>query len=313
MYKLSDDYFYFLQLNSFIDKINIIKCDKKKLALKSVTSNYKNFIFPNLNCLELISSSNLDIIKELTILLTLDNICSKIIKLDLSFLGLNDEAIILLSENISKFKKIEQINIQNSDLTSKSERYLSQFEKKKIKITLKSENKLKNKYNIILGGSTIAGKTTYFESFFEKKYCEITFSSVGLDYRIIKELNKSKFLLWDTPRWFGSFDNQIKNKINKADGVILMFDLSKKNDFDELPQLLKLITEFHELKNFPVLLIGNKSDLDIKVDEYEIEKFFDKENFIGYFEVSCKNYKGVEESVDFMINYIYKKDKKMII
>ena len=89
-----------------------------------------------------------------------------------------------------------------------------------------------------------------------------------------------------------------------------MFDLSKKKDFDELPQLLKLITEFHELKNFPVLLIGNKSDLDIKVDEYEIEKFLDKENFIGYFEVSCKNYKGVEESVDFMINYIYKKDKK---
>ena len=178
---------------------------------------------------------------------------------------------------------------------------------------MKSENKFKNKYNIILGGSTIAGKTTYFESFFEKQYCEITCSSVGLDYRVIKELNKSKFLLWDTPRWFGRFDNQIKNKINKADGVILMFDLSKKKDFDELPQLLKLITEFHELKNFPVLLIGNKSDLDIKVDEYEIEKFLDKENFIGYFEVSCKNYKGVEESVDFMINYIYKKDKKMII
>ena len=110
------------------------------MALKSVTSNYKNFIFPNLNCLELISSSNLDIIKELTILLTLDNICSKIIKLDLSFLGLNDEAIILLSENISKFKKIEQINIENNDLTSKGERYLSQFEKKKIKIILKSEN-----------------------------------------------------------------------------------------------------------------------------------------------------------------------------
>ena len=51
-----------------------------------------------------------------------------------------------------------------------------------------------------------------------------------------------------------------------------------------------MITEFHELENFPVLLIGNKSDKDIKVDENEIERFLDKENFIGYFEVSCKAY-----------------------
>ena len=92
-----------------------------------------------------------------------------------------------------------------------------------------------------------------------------------------------------------------------------MFDLSDKNDFDELPQLLNIITEFHELKNFPVLLIGNKSDKDIKVDENEIEKFFEKENFIGYFEVSSKTNKNVEESVDFMVNYVYKKDKKIFI
>ena len=44
MYKLSDDYFSFLQSNSFINKINILKCDKKKLTLKFVNSNYKNFL-----------------------------------------------------------------------------------------------------------------------------------------------------------------------------------------------------------------------------------------------------------------------------
>ena len=89
-----------------------------------------------------------------------------------------------------------------------------------------------------------------------------------------------------------------------------MFDLSNKKDFDDLPRLLNMITEDHELENFPVLLIGNKSDLDIKVDENEIKKFLDKENFIGYFEVSCKEYKNVEESVDFMVNYIYKNKRK---
>ena len=119
MYKLNDDYFYFLQSNSFMDKINIIKCDKKKLALKFVNSNYKNFLLPNLNCLEFIFSKDLDIIKELKILFTLDNICSKIIYLDLSIVDFNDEGMIILAENISKFKKIEQINIENNHLTFK--------------------------------------------------------------------------------------------------------------------------------------------------------------------------------------------------
>ena len=43
-----------------------------------------------------------------------------------------------------------------------------------------------------------------------------------------------------------------------------------------------------------------------------IEKFLDKENFIGYFEVSSKTNKNVDESVDFMVNYVYKKDKKYL-
>ena len=163
---------------------------------------------------------------------------------------------------------------------------------------MKSENELKDQYNIILGGSTDAGKTAYFYSYFTKEFNECRISSIGM----IKKINKTKFKLWDTARWSGIFVKGIKRYLKNAAGVILMFDLSDKNDFDELPQLLNIITEFHELKNFPVLLIGNKSDKDIKVDENEIEKFFEKENFIGYFEVSSKTNKNVEESVDFMVN-----------
>ena len=81
-------------------------------------------------------------------------------------------------------------------------------------------------------------------------------------------------------------------------------------DFNGLSKLVEMITEFYNMEDFPVLLIGNKSDLDIEVNKEEINEFLNKENFIGYFEVSCKNYKNVEESVDFMVNYIYQKVKK---
>ena len=71
-----------------------------------------------------------------------------------------------------------------------------------------------------------------------------------------------------------------------------------------------MITEFHELEDFPVLLIGNKSDLFIEVYEDKIEEFVERENLIGYFEVSCKTNKNVEESIDFIVDYINKKEKK---
>ena len=48
MPNLSNNYFSVLQSNIFIDKIDILKCDKNKLALKYVTSNYNKFLLPNL-------------------------------------------------------------------------------------------------------------------------------------------------------------------------------------------------------------------------------------------------------------------------
>ena len=171
---------------------------------------------------------------------------------------------------------------------------------------MKIEKPYKDKYKILLGGSTIAGKTSYLLTYIYKTFTGGNLSTIGFDFTDIKKINKTKFCLVDSFRWGQRFDGQISIGIKNADGVILMFDLSNKKDFDDLPRLLNMITEEHELENFPVLLIGNKSDLDIKVDENEIKKFLDKENFIGYFEVSCKEYKNVEESVDFMVNYIYK-------
>ena len=126
-------------------------------------------------------------------------------------------------------------------------------------------------------------KLHIFETYFKKKFCKITYSSIGVEHRIIKELNEIKFVLYDSSRWGGRFDDGVKKFIKEVDGIILMFDLSDKNDFNDLPRLLGLITEFHKLENFPVLLIGNKSDLDIEVNKYEIEKFLDKENLIEYF------------------------------
>ena len=310
MPNLSNDYFSSLQSNSFIDNISILKCDKNQLTLKYVNRNYNEFFLPNLNCLKFISS-NYDFLKSLKILITFDNICSRIIYLDLSNIGITDEEIIILTENISTFKKIQEINIINHHLTSITKKYLEQLEHNNIKIKLVETRK--NKYKILLGGSTISGKTTYFNSILNREFSGEVLSTISGEKERIRILNNVEFYLWDCARWGGRFGVSISKLIKYSDSIILLFDISNMGDFDNLPSFISMIKEFHNLEDFPILLIGNKCDLDIKVFEDEINELLKKEKFIGYFEVSCKTRKNVEESINFIINYIYEKEKQKLL
>ena len=318
MDNLSDDYFSSLKSNSFIYRINNLKCDKKKLILDSLSSNYNNFSLPNLTYLK-ITCPSIIIQKHLKELFSLDKICQRITELDLSNTGLTDNGMLRLIKNISLFKNIEQINLEGTKLTTYSGKYFEQLEKQKIKIILKINNleprMQKTRCRILLGGSTISGKTTYMYTYLDKSFHQPTMTTVGVERINISnpKYENMKFILYDPGRWNGRFDSIIHSYIQKCDGIILLFDISDKNDFYDLPYCLRMITDYYELEDFPVLLIGNKADEEKLVNEEEIEEFFKKEKFIGYFEVSCKNNSKVSESVEFILNYIYEKEKKFPI
>ena len=312
MEKLSDDYFLSLQSHS----LNILKCDKKKLTFKYIDSKYNNYSLPNLTSIK-ITFDNIEIQKDLKILFQLDNICARITDLDLSSTGITDNGMLRLTKNISVFKNIKIINIENTPLTLKSQNYIEQLNKLNIKITFNNlKNKYQNKvYRLCLGGSTISGKTTYINTYINKSFNELTLSTIGFDKFNIQapEPIDKKIIIFDTARWGGRFDSIIQNYLLNMDGVLLLFDLSSKDDFNELPHCLDMITDFYELEDFPVLLIGNKSDLKKEVLDEEIKQFQVKGNFIGYFEVSCKNLLNINEPLNFMFNYIYEKEKNFLL
>ena len=97
-----------------------------------------------------------------------------------------------------------------------------------------------------------------------------------------------KFNIFDSSRWNGRFDSIIQKYIPKSDGIILLFDISRHDDFEGLPHCIEMITDYLELEEFPVLLIGNKSDLEKNVQKEEIEQFIKNNYLIGYFEVSSQ-------------------------
>ena len=57
------------------------------------------------------------------------------------------------------------------------------------------------------------------------------------------------------------------------------------------------------------MLVGNKADLEKKVGDKDINQFVEKNKFIRYFEVSSKTLTNLDESINFMLEYIYEKDK----
>ena len=220
-----------------------------------------------------------------------------------------------INKNLIKIKNIETINLENTSLTLKSKKYIEHFKEKKIKVLIDLEKLIRPKnddYKIILGGSTISGKTCY------SIYCERGEfeSSIGSNvsiefFRANPSFNSDiDVSLCDMPRWNGGVDCLIHTFICRADGILLLFDVSSREDFDNLGYCMSMITNYLEVEDFPVLLIANKIDLERAVLKEEIEKFKNDNGLIGYFGISWLKGINVKESFDFLMDYIIKKEKQ---
>ena len=111
--------------------------------------------------------------------------------------------------------------------------------------------------------------------------------------------------LWDT-----SGDEQYKKLFEyyfkKTTIVILVYDISNRESFENLDNWIKIINNYPEVKN--VILVGNKSDLD---DQRQVSKV-EGENYIisreiikTFIECSARNYKSVETIFKETIKQLY--------
>ena len=301
--KLSDKCFLVLENFKFYSTINNIECDKQSLSISLIYNNFIGFKLKNLSSLKFECKYKIN--HYLHILFSSNKICSSLKILDLSNTGITDNEVLTLKLNISKMKNIEVINLENNELTIEIQNYLKYFNDLNIKIII-DETKLMPEYiyKIILIGSTISSKTCYLTYCKEGKFPHSSINTIGINYiQLNPSFSKSiKVRLFDTCQCRGKFDEMIKNYIPRANGILLLFDVTSKEDFDGL----NIIINDLELYNYPVLLIANKIDLNNErvINKEDIEKFQKDNKLIGYFEVSCKNGINVKESFDFLVKYI---------
>ena len=164
--------------------------------------------------------------------------------------------------------------------------------------------KYEDSINIIIIGDTNVGKTTLMKRYINDKFTENIIPSLGIElYRKIKEINGKKYLIkiWDTCGQ-ERFKALTQNYYRNADGVMLLFDSNNIESFHNLNIWLNSLKEY-SIKNFPLIIIGTKSDLPINVHDNDINLFCNQFN-IKWFRTSAKTGENISLSFDFLTKEI---------
>ena len=161
---------------------------------------------------------------------------------------------------------------------------------------------------LLLGNSEV-GKTSLIRRYTNGIFKEEYISTIGIDYdskkEIIDDINV-QVKLWDTAGQ-ERFRAITPNNLRNAEGIMLVFDITNSDSFNDLKDWLESIKTHFGEKNIsiPIIIVGNKIDLEDKRDvEKDDANKFAQENNYKYFETSAKTGEGVDNAVRELVRQI---------
>ncbi|XP_039195131.1 ras-related protein Rab-12 isoform X1 [Crotalus tigris] len=166
------------------------------------------------------------------------------------------------------------------------------------------------KLQVIIIGSRGVGKTSLMERFTDDTFCEACKSTVGVDFKIkTVELRGKKIRLqiWDTAGQ-ERFNSITSAYYRSAKGIILVYDITKKETFDDLPKWMKMIDKYAS-EDAELLLVGNKLDCEVdrEISRQQGEKFAQQITGMRFCEASAKDNFNVDEIFLKLVDDILKK------
>ena len=168
---------------------------------------------------------------------------------------------------------------------------------------------------ILLIGDSSVGKTSLIQRYANGIFKEEYLATCGLDlYTKHEIINNMNVLvnLWDTAGQ-ERFKSLTPNYFKNAEGVILTYDITKTESFENLKYWMNSIeTNLGDKKIFiPIIIVGNKLDMEdmreiIKVNADNLSKEYNYK----YFETSAKTGEGVDDAFRDLVNQILEKSDK---
>ena len=162
---------------------------------------------------------------------------------------------------------------------------------------------------ILTLGDTTVGKTSILNRLIDNKFSKSQLSTIGIDFKI-KKLNIGKLnielKIWDTAGQ-ERYRNLTKQYFKGADGILLIFDLTKRETFDKIYNWIEQLNNHYKKDDISIILIGNKKDLIDREVTLEEGNLRAKELNCEYFETSAKSGENINEAIMSLTKNILKK------
>ena len=154
----------------------------------------------------------------------------------------------------------------------------------------------------------------YIYSFLNSKFNQYTLMTSGLDFFTktfqLSDGSVVNCLIYDTggQEKFRAINTQY---YRKANAILLLYDITKKATFDELKEYYSKEIREKCKKNIPVILIGNKLDLENEreVSQEEAILLARQEKYI-FRETSCKTNENVANAFEALIELWNEEERK---
>lgn len=143
------------------------------------------------------------------------------------------------------------------------------------------------------------GKTCLLMRFAFDTFYQTFITTIGIDFKIkIIELDGMhvKLQIWDTAGQ-EQFRNITMNYFKGAHGVVLVYDVSDRETFDNIRHWLSQIKD-HADEHVNVVLVGNKSDVPNRQISFEEGKALATEYNLQFFETSAKDNTNVDQTFE---------------
>ena len=170
--------------------------------------------------------------------------------------------------------------------------------------------------SFILIGDTEVGKTCFFNRYFKDTFSLEFLSTIGIEKesKLVKVNNEIyKITLWDTAGQ-ERFKSLPRKYYQNADGIFLLFDVTKEETFNNVSNWINDVKENSNLsiggdgeENVTIFLLGNKIDSPERIISREQGEKLASTLGMKYFEISCKINMNISEVMSRMIMESYMK------
>ena len=166
--------------------------------------------------------------------------------------------------------------------------------------------------SILLLGDTCVGKTCLISRYANGVFKEEYISTVGVDYVSKQEIINDQNInvkLWDTAGQ-ERYKALTPSYLRGAEGIVLVYDVTMSESFDSLKVWIDSLKSNLGENSLPIIIDGNKIDLDDRDVSKETAQKFAQEYNYKYFETSAKSGVGVDELFREIVNQILEKKDK---